>query len=81
MLVEQGSSELIQRVLDAAGAAVHPDNLIGVLEHEDPAVRKAVIPRLKNLPLASSRARVQKMYSLERDPAVLELYRNELGIE
>jgi hypothetical protein len=81
VLVEQGSSELIQRVLAVAGGAIHPDTLIGVLEHEDPAVRKALIPHLKNLPLASSRARVQKIYSLERDPAVVELYRNELGME
>lgn len=81
VLVEQGSSELMQRVLGAAGGVIHPDTLIGALEHEDPAVRKAVIPLLKNLPLASSRARVREIYSLERDPAVVELYRNELGME
>jgi hypothetical protein len=80
VLIEKSSSGIVQSFLGTAGADIHPDTLIMLLEHEDPEVRKAVIPLLKNLPLASSRDRVQKMYSLERDQSVVQLYQQELGM-
>lgn len=80
LLLQQDQSAVVTATLDLYGGRIHPSFLLPLLEHQDPKIRMAVVPLLKNLPLASSRAAVQKMFATESDPQVRAVYERELGL-
>ena len=73
-----GSAGLILGFINQYGGDLNPDLLLPLLSSRNPAIRKATIPLLKDLPLASSRAALENARSNERDAEVLEVYSREL---
>jgi hypothetical protein len=78
VVFSHGGTQFIRGFLGRFGRELNPDLVLPLLQHPDALVRKAVIPLLKNLPLASSRAALESARRNERDAEVLEAYRREL---
>lgn len=77
-IVQRGDSEVVKSLLSVQGAALHPNILLPLMEHKDPEVRLVALPLLKGLPLASSRATLERLYAKEEDPRVKEAYEREI---
>jgi hypothetical protein len=80
LLLEKGSPDLIGAVLEVFGSEIHPDRLIQLLERDEPSIRKAVVPFLKGVTIASSKARIRDYYEAEKDPDVRRVFESELYV-
>jgi hypothetical protein len=77
-ILTKGESAVIIPLLSIHGAALHPNILLPLMEHKDPDVRMAALPFLKGLPLASSRATLERLYAKEQDLRVKAAYEREV---
>jgi hypothetical protein len=60
------------------GESIHPETLLPLLSRPEPRMRKAAIPFLKGVRIASSKALIQERYAAEQDPEVRKVYQTEL---
>jgi hypothetical protein len=77
-LIDHGSPRAVRALLRVYGGVTHPDRLIKLLSHSDPAVRREVLPFLKQVRITSSKEKIRDMYDNEQDPEVREVYEKEL---
>jgi hypothetical protein len=77
-LLEKGSAEVIDALLRAYGRNIHPDTLIPLLDRPEAGIRRSVIPFLKEVRIASSKARIKERYDLEEDVGVRSVFEAEL---
>jgi hypothetical protein len=76
-IVEHGDTDTIATTLAMYGQLIHPSFLIPLLKHPDSMIRRSTVPLVKELPLASSRVELQRLYDAEQDSAVREVYERE----
>jgi hypothetical protein len=77
-IFERGDPKIITLALPLYGQLVNPSLLLPLLRNADPEIRIRVLPLLKNLPLASSRAELSELYVAEKDPRVRSAYEREV---
>jgi hypothetical protein len=76
-IFELGDAKIISAALPLYGSLVNPSLLLPLLGNADQRVRIRTVPLLKDLPLASSRAELSRMYAAERDPSVRAVYEQQ----
>jgi hypothetical protein len=77
-LLEKGSIQVVEIALAVYGESIHPETLLPLLSRPEPRMRKAAIPFLKGVRIASSKALIQERYAAEQDPEVRKVYQTEL---
>jgi hypothetical protein len=77
-LLEKGSAQVIEALLRVYGRDIHPDTLIPLLDRPEAGIRRSVIPFLKEVRIASSKARIKERYDLEADVGVRSVFEAEL---
>ena len=77
-LLEKGSIQVVEIALAVYGESMHPETLLPLLSRPEPRMRKAAIPFLKGVRIASSKALIQERYAAEQDPEVRKVYQTEL---
>ncbi len=78
LVLEKGTPKVVKAALRAFGRDIHPDMLIHLLNRPEAGVRKTVIPFLKEVSIASSKARIRERYDAELDPEVRRVFEVEL---
>jgi hypothetical protein len=80
ILLRSNDARVVQAALSLFGTKVNPVLLLPLLEHNDPAIRMQTIPLVKELPLASSRETLQRLFAVEKDQQVRAVYEREIVI-
>lgn len=80
ILLRSNDTRVVQAALSLFGTKVNPVLLLPLLEHNDPAIRMQTIPLVKELPLASSRETLQRLFAVEKDQQVRAVYEREIVI-
>lgn len=75
MFVKSERPMLMVVALDRFGGKARPDLIMGYLKHADPQVRIAAVKSLQGVNLTDSRRILLKRFSEEKDPLVLQAYK------
>ncbi len=77
-LLAKAPPKVIGAVLRVYGRDIHPDTLIHLLDRPEAAIRKDVIPFLKEVRIASSKRRIREKYEMEQNSEVRVVFEAEL---
>lgn len=78
VLLGKASVKVVDALLRVYGRDIHPDRLIHLLDRPEASIRIAVLPFLKEVRIASSKARIRERYELEEDLEVRRVFEAEL---
>ncbi|MFN4895188.1 MAG: hypothetical protein ACK5HO_05325 [Pseudomonadota bacterium] len=78
ILLNNGSTELALEVLRVFGSEIHPGSIIPLLSRSEPRIKRAVIPLLSDVRVASLKASIREYYEAESDPELRRLFEQHL---
>jgi hypothetical protein len=78
VVLPKGSPRVVEAALRVFGKDIHPAVFTALLDRPEPEIRRAAIPFLKEVRIASLRTRIRERYEAETDPEVRRVFEAEL---